>query len=499
MNDFDVVVLGGGTAGLTAALAARHAGASVVLVEREPGIGGDCTFYGCVPSKALIAAARISHEARVAAAAGLLDRAPEVNGEAILEHVRATVAAIARDERDERFASVGIEVVHGEGRFAAPNELRIGERILRARRFVLAVGAETVPPDIPGLDDVPYLTNRSVFSLLRLPLRLLVLGGGATGLELAQAFCRLGTAVVVVERSERLLPAEEPEAGELAERVLRGEGVELRLGAQATAASCRNGEIVLEVDGEELRGDALLLATTQRPSLDGLGLETLGVEPDARGFVGIDERCRTSVAHIYAAGDVTGGLQLTHVAAHEGAIAGLNAAGKKRKRDVRVAPRITFLDPEIASVGLTEAEARAVHRDVVAAEFPMRRVDRARIEGSADGYVKLVTARRALLGRFGGGKLVGAHVAGPRAGELIAECALAMQTNAFAGRLAQTIHAYPSVGMAVQQAAAQLSGLGRALTREPESADRAEPGVADESLTREQSPGSVPGGRRPRE
>jgi pyruvate/2-oxoglutarate dehydrogenase complex dihydrolipoamide dehydrogenase (E3) component len=291
---------------------------------------------------------------------------------------------------------------------------------------------------------------------------LLVLGAGATGLELAQAFRRFGSEVVVVETLERLLPKEEPEAGQVVAEVLRREGVDLRLGSQAAAARTEDGEIVLALERAELRGDALLLAVGRRGSVNGLGLEPLGLQLDD-GYVRVDQRGRTSVANIFGAGDVTGGLQFTHVAAHEGRVAGLNAAGKRAKIDGRVVPWVTYTDPEVARVGLTESEARERHDGVEVVSYPMSRVDRARIAERAVGFVKLVTARRRILGRMGGGELVGAQIVGPQAGELIQECALAMQTRCFAGRLTQTIHPYPATTLAVQQAAAQLFPLGRAL------------------------------------
>ena len=462
MTGFDVVVIGGGTAGPTAALAARHEGATVALVEREERIGGLCTFYGCVPSKALIEIAQTVHDGERLNAEGILDVPPRVSYAGVAARRDRVVAEIARDERDERFAAFGIEIVHGEASFAGANELRVGDRSMRGERFVLATGSAPLIPPLEGLDGVPFLTNQTVFSLAELPGRLLVLGGGSVGLELAQAFRRLGSRVTVVEMEERLLVGEEPEAGEVARRVLEEEGVELRLGAPARAVRSEGGEVVLAVGAAEIHGDALLVAVGRRGATDGLGLERVGVEL-VRGYVKIDRRCRTSAGHVFAAGDVTGGLQFTHVASHQGVVAGRGAAGKRAKRDERVTPSVTFLDPEIARVGLTEADARARYGQVRVAAFPMDRVDRARIAERPVGFVKLITAPRTLLRWAGGGKLVGAQIVGPRAGELIQECALAMQTRAFAGRLTQTIHAYPSMSVAVQQAAAQLFPLGRVL------------------------------------
>ncbi|MBA3736231.1 MAG: NAD(P)/FAD-dependent oxidoreductase [Actinobacteria bacterium] len=458
--DYDVIVLGGGTAGLTAALTARHFGASVALIEQESRIGGDCTFYGCVPSKALIETAQVAHELQQAAREGILKAAPAFDFAAVMRHRARIVEQIARDEQDERFTSAGIDVIHARAHFADAHTLELDDsRTLSARRFVVATGSLPALPPLQGLEAVRFLTNKTFFDLQRLPPRLAVLGGGAIGLELAQAFRRLGSEVTVLELADRLLPKDEPEAGEVIAQTLRGEQIDLRLGAQVSAAEERGGEIVLRVDEGEVVCDDLLVAAGRKGSVDSLGLE-LELE---RGYVKIDRRCRTSLPHVYAAGDVTGGYQFTHVASHEGRVAGTNAAGKRARLDERVIPWVTFTDPEIAHIGLTESQARERHKRVEAHVFPMRQVDRARILERPAGFVKLVTAARPLLGRTGGGVLVGAQIVGPRAGELIHECALAIRTRCFAGRLAQTIHAYPTMSLAVQQAESQISPVGRVL------------------------------------
>jgi pyruvate/2-oxoglutarate dehydrogenase complex dihydrolipoamide dehydrogenase (E3) component len=465
-ESYDIVVVGGGTAGVTAALAAAYEGARVALVERNARLGGDCTFTGCVPSKTLVETAKLAYDLTRALEEGILDHAPPLNFARVAARRARVVAEIASDERDERCTDRGIVVVHSEARFTGPHELAVGDRRLGFERAVVATGTRPLVPGGLGLDEVPYLTNETIFELEELPRRLVCLGGGPTALELAQAFRRFGSEVVVVEQLAKLLPGEEPEAGELAAGVLTREGVELRLGDRAVRAERREAAIALSLEsGAEEVGDALLVAAGRRPDTVGLDLAALRVTR-RDGFVAVDEHCRTSAEHVFAAGDVTGGLLFTHVAAHEGRVAGLNAAGKKEKVDLRVVPWVTFLDPEIARVGLTEAEAHTSRRDVETVVFPMSRVDRARIGGRPDGFVKLVTAARPLLGRAGGGELVGAQIAGPRAGELIQECALAMQTRCFAGRLTQTIHAYPSASMGIQQASAQLFSLGRVLVEE---------------------------------
>jgi pyruvate/2-oxoglutarate dehydrogenase complex dihydrolipoamide dehydrogenase (E3) component len=458
--DYDVIVVGGGTAGLTAALTARHHGASVALVEQAPSIGGDCTFFGCVPSKALIEIAEIAHDLKRVQAEGIVSAAPAFDFAAVTRRRADIVAKIARDERDERFTSAGIHVIHARARFRDEHTLELdGARAISGARFVLATGSQPSVPPIDGLMAVPFLTNETVFDLQRLPERLVVLGAGPVGLELAQAFGRLGSQVTVLEAADRLLPREEPEAGEVISDVFADEGIDLRLGANVTAVDERGGELVLRLDSGELASDEILAATGRKSNADTLGID-LALE---NGYVKTDRRCRTSLPHVYAAGDITGRLQVTHVASHEGRVAGANAAGKRARLDERVVPWVTFTDPEIAHVGLTEAEAQERHRKVETYFFPMSSVDRARILERPLGFVKLVTAARPVLGRTGGGVLVGAQIVGARAGELIQECALAMRTRCFAGRLAQTIHAYPTMSVAVQQAESQLSPLGRIL------------------------------------
>jgi pyruvate/2-oxoglutarate dehydrogenase complex dihydrolipoamide dehydrogenase (E3) component len=465
-SEWDVLVVGGGTAGMTAARAAAAEGARTLLVERAAGLGGECTWSGCVPSKTLIEAARLVWEVRGAGDRGILAPGLRVDFATLMAHKDDVVAAIARDERDEVLEDAGVAVLHGALVFTSSNEAVVDAQRLRFSRAVIATGsAPAIPPGV-GLKDVPHLTNETIFTLTALPRRLLVLGGGPLGLELGQAFARLGSEVTVLHRGARLLSKEEPEVAEMVAGHLADEGLDIRLGVRETTFR-RDGDGVFAryggIGGDRtVAADAVLVATGRRPRLDALGLDALGVRVTASG-VAVDSRMRTSVPHVFAAGDVVGGHLFTHVAGYEGRIAGRNAAGRRERADYRVVPWVTFLDPEVARVGLTEGRARAERRRVEVVRFPMSRVDRARVRGRADGLVKLVVAGRKVLGRLGGGEVVGAHIVGPGAGEMLAEVVLAMRTRAFAGRLAQAIHAYPTLSMGVQQAAAQLFPIGRAL------------------------------------
>lgn len=423
---YDVICIGGGTAGMTAARAAKARGKRVAIAEREaPRLGGDCTFWGCVPSKTLIEATRIPVRAR---ALGL--EPPPLDFAAVMSQVRKVVDGIAAEESAEVFERDGIDVVPGVH----------GLDSLDADAVVLATGTEPVRVDV---GDIPTVTNETVFELTELPRRLAVVGGAATGLELAQAFARLGSQVTVYEKRDRILGSEEPEAGETVLASLRADGIDVRLGAAA----------------EGIDADLVLLAAGRRPSLD----EIDGLELGPGGYVKTDARMRTSRKGVYAAGDITGGVQYTHSAAQEGMVAGTNAAGGRAKVSDRVIPRVTFTDPEVASVGMTEAQAREKHGGAVeVAVLPLSAIDRAKILGRTEGFIKLVVHRRGPLGGPTGGRLLGAHVVGEGAGELIHEAVLVMQSRAFAGRLAQAIHAYPTMSVGMQQAAALLFPQGRA-------------------------------------
>ena len=437
--DPDLIVIGGGAGGLAAARTARRRGAKTMLVQ-QGALGGDCTFTGCVPSKTLIAAAAC--------------RSPFAEA---MRAVRDTVAAIAETENDAVLTSEGIDVVHGWATFRDARTLDVDGHLVRARRFIIATGAGPAVPPIDGLDQVDYLTNETVFDLDRLPASLVVLGGGAIGCELAQAFARLGSAVTIVEALDRVLAREEPATSTVIADALRADGVDVRLGCAVTRveAMTPKGAAALQLaDGTRITADRVLVAVGRSGSVAGLGLEQAGVET-AKEFIVTDRHLATTAPGIWAVGDVAGRLQLTHAADEMGRVAVANALGRRRRRfDARAIPWAVFTSPEVGRVGITEAEA--ADRGGRVAYLPLTELDRAIVTGDTRGFVKLIAGPHRLTRNAGGGIVLGATAVAPVGGELVHEAALAMRAKVFTGRLAQTVHAYPTWSIAIRQAAAQF-------------------------------------------
>lgn len=456
MADYELVVLGAGATGLGAARTARKAGRKVALVEADRP-GGDCTHYGCVPSKALLETARRVQAARSGPQYGF-SAEPTVDFPKVMERVHRVIADIERDESPELLARQGIDLLKGWGVVTGPDSLEVDGRRVTFDRLVVASGSRALVPPIDGLADVPYLDNKTVFSLTALPEHLLVLGGGPIGVELAQAFRRLGAQVTVVEGAPTILGREEPEAAAALTTVLQREGVQLRTGATVTRVTA-GPELHLS-DGTSVRGSHLLVAVGRRPSTDGIGLEAAGVRLE-KGLVVTDDKLRAAKT-VWAAGDCTSRLQFTHVGDEQGRLAAKNAfatgAFGGTAWDDSVVPWVTFTEPEIAHVGLTEAQALEQYGDKARVSVVLDKDgDRARTAGETDGLVKLIAAP----GPVGGmllGKLVGMTVVGPMAGEQIAEGALAMRVGALVGRLGQTIHAYPTWSLSTRVAAARFFG-----------------------------------------
>ncbi len=437
----DLVVLGGGTAGLTAAVGAAGQGARTLLVERDR-TGGDCLWTGCVPSKALLTVAERAQQARTGAELGVEVGEVRVDFAAAMAHVRASIATIAPHDSAERLGREGVEVVSGTGRFTGPDRIEVGGRTVRFRHAMIATGADPVLPPIPGLEEAQPLTSDTLWDLTGLPGRLVVLGGGPIGVELGQAFARLGSRVTVVEMAPQLLPREEPRAAEVVTSSLRSDGIEVRTSARAVRVEpdARAHRLVVDEDGHEqtVGFDRLLVAVGRRPSLDGLGLREARVRVTSRGAVEVDERLRTSNPRIYAGGDATMLLPFTHTAGAHGATVVQNAVfGLRRRVDHERIPWVTFTDPEVARVGLSVAEARERFGDEVRVRTAEHAsLDRAVTAARTEGFVTLVGSPR--------GRLVGATVVGPRAGETIGEVVAWMAAKASLSSIVRTTHAYPT-------------------------------------------------------
>jgi len=445
---YDIVVVGGGSAGLTAARTAVGLGARVALVDKER-LGGECLWSGCVPSKSLIAAARVAHQTRRLEEFGLRGDLQPVDLGAVMDSVHGVIAAIDRGEDADAMRRLGIDVALGQTHFRSPRELEVDGRALRGRAFIICTGSRAAVPPIPGLDTVDYLTNETLYSLRDLPERLLVVGGGPVGVESAQAFRRLGAEVTVIAE-EGLLPREDGDVRAALHDIFAHDGITVERGTARRVA--RDGaEIRVYFDGAngpgEARGDRVLIALGRRPNVEGLGLETVGVAYDPHQGVTIDSYLRTTAPHIFACGDVTGPYRFTHAAGFQAAAAVRNALFPRLKSKANLAPMpwTTFTDPEVARVGQTEEEARRAHGVVVVLCAPFTQVDRAYAERETEGFVKLVVTPR--------GKILGGHIVGAHAGEYIQEVTLPMRKGLDVLDLARTIHVYPTLSMAVQQAA----------------------------------------------
>jgi len=436
----DICVIGAGSAGLSVAAGASQMGAETVLIEKGK-MGGDCLNYGCVPSKALLVAAKAAHAHVRAARLGLRGPAPEVDFAAVAAHVRGVIAAIAPQDSVERFEGLGVRVVQAEGTFTGPREVAVGDLRIRARRFVVATGSRPLVPPIPGLETVPFLTNETVFDLTALPAHLIVIGGGPIGCELGQAFRLLGARVTIVEMAS-ILPKDDPELVDVVRQSLRDAGIDVREGTRVMRVAKAEGGIEVTVDagaGETaLRGSTLLLAAGRRPVVEGLGLEAAGIVHTRAGIT-VDARLRTSNTRVYAAGDISGGYQFTHVAGYHAAIVLRNILFRlPAKVDTRAVPWVTYTDPELAHVGLSEAAARQAHGKIRILRWPFAENDRAQAERRTDGFIKVIATPR--------GKILGASMVGAHAGEGILPWVLALSKGFGLSAMAGVIAPYPTLG-----------------------------------------------------
>jgi pyruvate/2-oxoglutarate dehydrogenase complex dihydrolipoamide dehydrogenase (E3) component len=442
----DICVIGAGTAGLVTAAGASQLGAPTVLIEAER-MGGDCLNTGCVPSKALLAAAHAATAYRRAAAFGLTQPPPVVDFARVQAHVQGVIAAIAPNDSQERFEGLGVQVIRAQARFTGPREVAAGDLRIRARRFVVATGSSPAVPPVPGLADLPYLTNEIVFDLDRLPDHLLVMGGGPIGCELAQAFRRLGARVSLVEMAN-LLPKDDPELVAVLRRALIADGVALYEGHKVLGAAASGAGMALEIQGAQgssrLEGSHLLVAAGRKPRVADLGLEAAGIAFSDKG-VQVDASLRTTNRRAYAVGDVVGGPQFTHLAAYHAGIVIRNALFRlPAKVDLSALPWITYTDPELAHVGLSEAAARA-QGPTRLLRWPLAENDRAQGEHLEHGSIKLVVTP--------GGRILGADIVAPGAGEMIHFWTLAVKQRLKIGAVAGMIAPYPTLSEIGKRAA----------------------------------------------
>lgn len=443
--DTNVVVIGAGSAGLVAALIAATVKAKVTLIERHK-MGGDCLNTGCVPSKALIRSARIADYARRAEDFGLEPMAVKVNFRQVMERVQAVIKTIEPHDSVERFTSLGVDCVQGDARIVSPWEVEVDGRRISARNIILASGARPRVPDIPGLEALDYLTSDTVWEIRELPARLLVLGGGPIGCELAQAFGRLGSQVMLVTHADRIQPREDAEVSALVAERLESQGmaVHTRYEAQAFSMDSDGQRAVFNTpEGErELVFDRLLLAVGRHANVENMGLEELGIPLTAAGTVAVDDYLRTAVPTIFGCGDVAGPYLFTHMASHQAWFATVNALFgrfRKFKVDYSIVPWATFTDPEVARVGLNEQEAREQDIACEVTRYGIDDLDRAIADGEAHGFVKVLTVP-------GSDRILGATIVGYHAAELLAEFVLAMKHGIGLNKILATIHVYPTLG-----------------------------------------------------
>ena len=433
----DVLVIGGGSGGLSVAAGASQMGASVTLLEGHK-MGGDCLNFGCVPSKALIASGKAAYSQSHALQYGVADHKPKVDYAAAKNHVADVIATIAPLDSVERFEGLGVNVIEEYGEFISPTEVKAGDTIITARRVVISTGSSPLVPPIPGLENVPYETNETLFELREQPKHLLIIGGGPIGMEMAQAHIRLGSKVTVIEGA-KALGKDDPELADVVLNSLRDEGIEIAEDALAAEIRGKAGAIEVEVkDGRVFKGSHLLMAVGRKANIDKLNIEAAGIERTRTGLV-VDAGMRTTNRGVYAIGDVAGGLQFTHVAGyHAGVIIRSMLFGLSSKAKTSHIPWATYTDPELSQVGLTEAQAKEIHGDKLAVvRFHYSHNDRAISERKTKGFIKLMVVK---------GRPVGASIVGYQAGELINLWALALANNMKMSQIAAMVAPYPTIG-----------------------------------------------------
>ncbi|MFL0796325.1 MAG: FAD-dependent oxidoreductase [Cellvibrionaceae bacterium] len=452
--DYNLVAIGAGSGGLVSAYIGAAVKAKVALIEKAH-MGGDCLNTGCVPSKALLKCARLAEQARDLERFGITAGEPQVNFPQVMARVQQSVDEVAPHDSVERYTQLGVECLEGEAKLLSPWEVQVGEQVITAKNIVLATGASPVVPDIPGIQDVPHITSDTLWNLKELPQRLLVIGGGPIGCEMAQAFQRLGSEVTMVVRSE-LLPKEDRDIAAALEQRLCAEGINVLNHCEVEMFMSLGEHMarVVSSKGQGMRDiyfDTVLVAMGRRANTSNLGLEELGIELNPNGTIKVDEYLRTKYPNIFACGDVAGPYQLTHAASHQAWYASVNAlfgAVKKFKADYRVIPWVTYTEPEVARVGVSETEAKQQGLAFEVTTYELDELDRAIAEGQREGKVKVLTAA-------GSDKILGAAITGAHAGELLPEFVLAMKHNIGLNKILGTIHSYPTWAEANKYAAGE--------------------------------------------
>ncbi len=452
--DTNLVVIGGGSAGLVTAYIAAAVKAKVTLIEKHK-MGGDCLNTGCVPSKALIRSAKVKHTIDQAEKYGIRSAKAEVDFDQVFGRVQNVIKAIEPHDSVERYTELGVDCIEGHAEIISPFEVKVGERVITTKNIVIATGARPFVPPIEGLDQVPYLTSDTLWNITKQPKRLLVMGAGPIGCELAQAFGRLGSKVTVVDMAERMMPREDADVSELMQAVFEREGIKVLLKRKLVRFETQDSDYVAVMESESgvemVSFDQVLVAVGRKPNTEGLGLENIGIETTAQGTVDVDAYLRTKFPNILACGDVAGPYQFTHTAAHQAwyaAVNGLVGQFKLFEVDYRVIPWATFTDPEVARVGLSEQEARDKGVDFEVTSYGIDDLDRAIADGQDQGFVKVITAK-------GSDRILGATIVGYHASDLITEFVSAMKHKVGLNKILGTIHIYPTVSEANKYVAGQ--------------------------------------------
>lgn len=449
MENYDIVVIGGGAAGLTVATGSVKLGLKVAMIEKEK-LGGDCLYYGCIPSKTLIHSAKIASLIRRAKEYGLKETSLNFEFEGVISHVWDVIRKIEKHDDPARFRGMGVEVIFGDPQFVSPKEIIVNGRTFKSNKFVISTGSKAFIPPIDGLREAGFITHVEVFHLKTLPKSIVIIGAGPIGMEMSQAFARFGSEVTVIEMADRILPIEDEDIAQTLEDSLSKEGIKFLTKTRAMRAYVENGKKVIQTErnGEDIRiiADEILVAAGRSPNVEGLNLEAAGVKYNHNGIV-VNERLRTTTMNIWACGDVVGPYLFTHMAEYQAGVVLRNAVLKIPTRvDYSVVPWTTFTDPEVAHVGITETEAMGKGLKISIYKHQYSEVDRAVTEVEDSGFIKIIT--------YGWkGKIIGAQIIGPNAGELIAELVLAIKNKLSVKDISSTIHVYPTLALGTRQAA----------------------------------------------